>query len=119
MPFYHSSARVPAAIVDTLIIYWHTGADERPDFEPNFLFVNFKQKGFIMALNELPIPSHFNPQGVGKVWQVPYESRAADAENWAKQHNLQPASSDKLKISLLLVNEKSLSAFRRVLRKEG
>jgi nicotinamidase-related amidase len=57
-----------------------------------------------MARKELPIPSHFNPQSVGEVWKVPYESRAADAENWAKQHNLQPASSDKLKISLLLVD---------------
>jgi nicotinamidase-related amidase len=57
-----------------------------------------------MALNELPIPSHFNPQSLGEVWKVPYEKRAADAESWAKQHNLQPASRDKLKISLLLVD---------------
>ncbi len=57
-----------------------------------------------MAPNELPIPSHFNPQSVGEVWKVPYEARAEDAEKWAKQHNLQPASRDKLKISLLLVD---------------
>src|SRR5210317_1577503 len=57
-----------------------------------------------MAPNELPVPSHFNPQSVGDVWKVPYESRAADAERWAKQQNLQPASRDKLKISLLLVD---------------
>jgi nicotinamidase-related amidase len=41
---------------------------------------------------------------VGEVWKVPYEARAEDAEKWAKQHNLQPASCDKLKISLLLVD---------------
>jgi nicotinamidase-related amidase len=57
-----------------------------------------------MASNELPIPSHFNSQSVGEVWKVPYEARAEDAEKWAKQHNLQPASCDKLKISLLLVD---------------
>lgn len=57
-----------------------------------------------MAPNELPIPSHFDPQSVGEVWKVPYEARAENAENWAKQHNLQPASRDTLKISLLLVD---------------
>ena len=57
-----------------------------------------------MASNELPIPSHFNPQSVGEVWKVPYEARAQDAEKWAQQHNLQRASRDKLKISLLLVD---------------
>ena len=57
-----------------------------------------------MAVHELPIPSHFNPQSVGEVWKVPYENRAEDAEKWAKQHNLQPASYDKFKISLLLVD---------------
>jgi nicotinamidase-related amidase len=57
-----------------------------------------------MATRELPIPAHFNPQRVGEVWKVPYEARAADARIWAKQHNLQPASRDRLKISLLLVD---------------
>jgi nicotinamidase-related amidase len=57
-----------------------------------------------MAPNELPIPSHFNPQSVGEVWKVPYEARAENAEKWAKQHNLQPASRDTFKISLLLVD---------------
>ena len=57
-----------------------------------------------MAPNELPIPSHFNPQSVREIWKVPYQVLAENAENWAKQHNLQPASNDKLKISLLLVD---------------
>ena len=57
-----------------------------------------------MAPNELPIPSHFNPERVGEVWKVAYQARAEDAEKWAKQHKLQPASHDKLKISLLLVD---------------
>jgi len=57
-----------------------------------------------MAPNELPIPPHFNPQKVGEVWKVAYQDRAADAENWAKQHALQPASADSFRISLLLVD---------------
>ena len=57
-----------------------------------------------MAPNELPIPSHFNAQSVGEVWKVPYEARAENAEKWAKQHNLQAASRDTFKISLLLVD---------------
>ena len=57
-----------------------------------------------MAPDELPIPSHFNPQSVREVWKVPYQARTENAEKWAKQHNLKPASQDKLKISLLLVD---------------
>ncbi len=57
-----------------------------------------------MAPNELSIPSHFNPERVDEVRKVPYQALADDAERWAKQHKLQPASHDKLKISLLLVD---------------
>jgi nicotinamidase-related amidase len=57
-----------------------------------------------MAFVELPIPSHFNPQSVEDVWKVPYEARAEDAEKWAKQHHVQPASRDKYRVSLLLVD---------------
>jgi len=57
-----------------------------------------------MTRHELPIPSHFNPQTVGEVWKVPYQERAEDAEKWAKQHKIQPASRDKFRISLLLVD---------------
>ena len=57
-----------------------------------------------MAANELPVPPHYNPQSVGEVWKVPYQERADEAEGWARQHKLQPASRDRLKISLLLVD---------------
>ena len=57
-----------------------------------------------MAPVELPIPPHFNPQNVDKVWKVPYQQRAEDAKKWARQHKLQPAYQDKHKISLLLVD---------------
>ena len=57
-----------------------------------------------MAPDELPIPSHFNPEKVAEVWKVAYQSLAEAAEKWAKQNKLQPAARDKFKISLLLVD---------------
>lgn len=53
---------------------------------------------------ELPIPAHFDPEKLDKVWRVPYQQRAQEAEWWAQQHTIQPASEDDLKISLLLID---------------
>ena len=53
---------------------------------------------------QLPIPQHFNPNKVGEVWRVPYQQRAAEAEAWAKQHNIKPASLDQTRICLLLID---------------
>jgi len=57
-----------------------------------------------MARDELPIPPHFDPGRVGKVWKVVYQERAEDAKKWAKQHNIRAASQDKFRICLLLVD---------------
>lgn len=57
-----------------------------------------------MVSNSLPLPPHFNPRKVGEVWKVPYQKRAEDAEAWKKQHRIQPASQDRFRISLLLVD---------------
>ena len=57
-----------------------------------------------MARQELLMPPHFDPGKVGEVWKVAYQQRAADAKKWAKEHRLQPASLDKFRISLLLVD---------------
>ena len=57
-----------------------------------------------MAHHELPIPPHFDPDKVDEVWKVPYEERAEEAEKWAKQHNIQPAASDRSKICLVAVD---------------
>ncbi|RCJ30893.1 isochorismatase [Nostoc minutum NIES-26] len=53
---------------------------------------------------QLPIPPHFNPNKVSEVWRVPYQQRAAEAEVWAKQHDIKPASLDKTRICLLLID---------------
>jgi nicotinamidase-related amidase len=53
---------------------------------------------------KFPIPPHFNPQKVGEVWRVPYQDTAATAEAWVKQQNIAPASSDKTRVCLLLID---------------
>lgn len=53
---------------------------------------------------QLPLPTHFNPSLVSEVWRVPYQQRAIDAENWAKQHKIQPASQDQSRVGLLLID---------------
>jgi nicotinamidase-related amidase len=57
-----------------------------------------------MARGELPIPAYFSPEKVGQVWKVPYQERAENALTWARKHNIQPASRDSFRISLLLVD---------------
>ncbi len=52
----------------------------------------------------LPIPDFFDAARVDKVWRVPYEERARQAANWARQYNLQPAGESRPKIWLLLVD---------------
>jgi nicotinamidase-related amidase len=53
---------------------------------------------------QLPIPSHFHREKVSEVWRVPYQQRAAEAQTWAKEHNIKPASTDKTRICLLLID---------------
>ncbi|MEG4840652.1 isochorismatase [Microcoleus sp. B9-D4] len=53
---------------------------------------------------QLPIPEHFDPKKLGEVWRVPYQERATQAKDWAKQHSIQPAASDKNQICLLIID---------------
>lgn len=50
------------------------------------------------------LPSHFDPTKVGEVWRVPYQERAIAAQNWALQHQIQPATSDRLRVCLLAID---------------
>jgi nicotinamidase-related amidase len=52
----------------------------------------------------LPLPSHFDAARVGSVWRVPYQQRAVDAADWAKAHQLAPASEDARRVCLLLID---------------
>jgi len=53
---------------------------------------------------QLPIPHHFNSQYVGQVWRVPYQERAIQAKDWAKQYQLQSAAQDKTRICLMAID---------------
>lgn len=56
------------------------------------------------GFRELPLPPHFDPARVGEVWRVPYQERAAQAEEWARRHGIAPASEDEPTICLVLVD---------------
>ncbi|MEG4939970.1 isochorismatase [Microcoleus sp. F4-D5] len=53
---------------------------------------------------QLPIPQFFDPKKLGEVWRVPYRERAHQAKDWAKQHSIQPAASDKNQTCLLIID---------------
>lgn len=57
-----------------------------------------------MSRDELPIPPHFDPSNLGRVWRVRYQERNEDAKKWAKQHEIKAASKDTFRICLLLVD---------------
>jgi len=52
----------------------------------------------------LPIPSFFDSSKVGAVWRIPYEERAKQARDWARQHGLEPVSASTKRIWLMLVD---------------
>lgn len=55
-------------------------------------------------MTTLPIPDFFDMEKVGQVWHVPYEERAKQATDWARQHGLEPAAASKKQVWLLLVD---------------
>ncbi len=57
-----------------------------------------------MSHAELPLPPHFDAKKTGEVWRVPYQQRAEQAEAWAKEHGVAPASRDRFRICLLPVD---------------
>ena len=58
----------------------------------------------MIASNELPIPPHFGHNKVGEVWKVFYEEIAKGAAEWAREHNIDPADKDTIKICLVAVD---------------
>jgi nicotinamidase-related amidase len=52
----------------------------------------------------LPVPPHFDPGQVDRVWRVPYQQRAAAAAAWARQHGIRPAANDARRVALLVVD---------------
>lgn len=52
----------------------------------------------------LLIPPFFDPAKVGEIWRVDYESRAREAEAWAREHGIKPASTDDRRVCLVAVD---------------
>jgi nicotinamidase-related amidase len=52
----------------------------------------------------LPIPPHFDAGQVAEIWPVPYEERAREAEEWAREHALAPAADDAFRLGLVAVD---------------
>jgi nicotinamidase-related amidase len=57
-----------------------------------------------MNSSDLPIPDFFDVERVGAVWRIPYEERARQAREWARQHKLEPASVDSARTWLMLID---------------
>lgn len=57
-----------------------------------------------MSTRQLPIPPHFDPGAVGRVWRVPYQQRAVEAEAWAKLHDVPAAAADRRRACLVIVD---------------
>jgi nicotinamidase-related amidase len=53
---------------------------------------------------ELPLPPHWAPGRVEEVWRVPYEARAAEAEEWAGEHGIGRSRDDARRICLVVVD---------------
>lgn len=56
------------------------------------------------AQTKLPIPDYFDAKKISEVWRVPYQQRATEATNWAKQHSIKPAASDTNRICLMIID---------------
>lgn len=57
-----------------------------------------------MNTDPLPLPEYYDPGTVGAVWRIPYEERAKQARDWARQYALQPVSFDPTKTWLMLID---------------
>lgn len=55
-------------------------------------------------MKELPVPPHFDPASLGRIWRVPYQERAQEARAWAQEHALTPAAQDTFRIALFAVD---------------
>jgi nicotinamidase-related amidase len=55
-------------------------------------------------VDDLPIPKHFDPDRVGEVWRVDYETRFENARRWRDRHALHAASKDDPRVALVAVD---------------
>ena len=56
------------------------------------------------VISQLLIPACYDRDRVGTVWRVPYQQRATEAEAWATQQGIRPASEDQVRVCLLAID---------------
>ena len=54
--------------------------------------------------NTALIPDFFQSDRVKEFYRVPYQTRAAEAEAWAKKYQIEPAAADDKRVGLLLID---------------
>jgi len=52
-------------------------------------------------LRELPLPPFFDPSKAAQVWPLPYQQRAAQANQWAVDQQISPSIEDQFMIALI------------------
>jgi nicotinamidase-related amidase len=57
-----------------------------------------------MSRNQLPLPSHYNPEKVSQVWRVDYQRLAEASAEWAATNRIKPAAEDRFRICLVAVD---------------
>lgn len=49
-------------------------------------------------------PPFFTPDTIGKIWRVPYQTRAIEALAYAKEQDIPPANTDSIRVCLLAID---------------
>jgi nicotinamidase-related amidase len=57
-----------------------------------------------MSVKQLPLPDHFDPDKVGEIWSVQYETILAEAKKWAESHQLLVAANHKFRLALMIID---------------
>lgn len=52
----------------------------------------------------LPIPEFYQPERFDQVWRVPYQERAQQARVYAREHGINPAAEDQVRVELVLID---------------
>lgn len=56
------------------------------------------------TFEEYPIPPFYDPGKFDQVWRVPYQERARQAEDWAREKGIRPFHQDRFRIGLVGVD---------------
>jgi len=87
--------------------YYHRGRDDDMrgvKTRRSVRLQELRQLQMTVIPKELPLPPHYDPTRAGLVWRVPYQERAAQAEQWRSQHGIGHTRDDRARFALLIVD---------------